>query len=202
MAAGSDGLAGRSRGRVHALAGLAKGWCGSRSSTTDGLVGGMARGPVAENSHRRSRLIRERPLSAHCLRWLMGKPEMPHPRQSSAWSVPQCAERRANSVSPVEDHVCSLLSARPYELLRLLDLRELAKNRAASMSTIPSRVMTRFHQIATAILPDDDRCHSAHRMRSPQASCALRCASRTSHGPVRIALIHDGKSEGFCRGMA
>jgi hypothetical protein len=31
---------------------------------------------------------------------------------------------------------------------------------------------------------------------------ALKCASRTCHGPVRIALIHDGKTEGFVGGMA
>ena len=30
----------------------------------------------------------------------------------------------------------------------------------------------------------------------------LKCASRTCHGPVRIALIHDGKTEGFVGGMA
>jgi hypothetical protein len=31
---------------------------------------------------------------------------------------------------------------------------------------------------------------------------ALRCASRFCLGPVRIALIQDGKSEGFVGGMA
>jgi hypothetical protein len=31
---------------------------------------------------------------------------------------------------------------------------------------------------------------------------ALKCASRKCHGPVRIALIHDGKTEGFVGGMA
>lgn len=31
---------------------------------------------------------------------------------------------------------------------------------------------------------------------------ALNCASRTCRGPVRIALIHDEKSEGFVGGMA
>ena len=31
---------------------------------------------------------------------------------------------------------------------------------------------------------------------------ALRCSSRSCHGPVRIALIHDGKTEGFVGGMA
>lgn len=31
---------------------------------------------------------------------------------------------------------------------------------------------------------------------------ALKCASRTCHGPVRITLIHDGKTEGFVGGMA
>jgi hypothetical protein len=31
---------------------------------------------------------------------------------------------------------------------------------------------------------------------------ALRCASRPSRGPVRIALIYDGKNEGFVGGMA
>jgi len=31
---------------------------------------------------------------------------------------------------------------------------------------------------------------------------ALRCASRSCRGPVRIALIHDGKNEGFVGGMA
>jgi hypothetical protein len=31
---------------------------------------------------------------------------------------------------------------------------------------------------------------------------SLTCASRTCHGPVRIALIYDGKTEGFVGGMA
>lgn len=31
---------------------------------------------------------------------------------------------------------------------------------------------------------------------------ALTCASRTCRGPVRIAVIHDGKTEGFVGGMA
>jgi hypothetical protein len=31
---------------------------------------------------------------------------------------------------------------------------------------------------------------------------ALKCAGRSCHGPVRIALIHDGKTEGFVGGMA
>jgi hypothetical protein len=31
---------------------------------------------------------------------------------------------------------------------------------------------------------------------------ALKCAGRTCRGPVRIALIHDGKTEGFIGGMA
>jgi hypothetical protein len=31
---------------------------------------------------------------------------------------------------------------------------------------------------------------------------ALKCASRPCKGPVRIALIHDGKTEGFVGGMA
>jgi hypothetical protein len=31
---------------------------------------------------------------------------------------------------------------------------------------------------------------------------ALKCSSRTCQGPVRIALIHDGKTEGFVGGMA
>jgi len=31
---------------------------------------------------------------------------------------------------------------------------------------------------------------------------ALRCAARSCRGPVRIALIHDGKNEGFVGGMA
>jgi hypothetical protein len=31
---------------------------------------------------------------------------------------------------------------------------------------------------------------------------ALRCAGRSCRGPVRIALIHDGKNEGFVGGMA
>jgi hypothetical protein len=31
---------------------------------------------------------------------------------------------------------------------------------------------------------------------------ALKCASRTCHGPVRIALIHDDKTEEFVGGMA
>lgn len=30
---------------------------------------------------------------------------------------------------------------------------------------------------------------------------ALRCAGRSCRGPVRIALIHDGKNEGFVGGM-
>lgn len=31
---------------------------------------------------------------------------------------------------------------------------------------------------------------------------ALRCAGRFCRGPVRIALIHDGKTEGFVGGTA
>ena len=31
---------------------------------------------------------------------------------------------------------------------------------------------------------------------------ALRCAGRSCRGPVRVALIHDGKNEGFVGGMA
>jgi hypothetical protein len=31
---------------------------------------------------------------------------------------------------------------------------------------------------------------------------ALRCSSQSCRGPVRIALIHDDKSEGFVGGMA
>jgi hypothetical protein len=31
---------------------------------------------------------------------------------------------------------------------------------------------------------------------------ALRCGSRFCRGHVRIALIHDGKNEGFVGGMA
>jgi len=31
---------------------------------------------------------------------------------------------------------------------------------------------------------------------------ALRCAGRSCRGPVRIAVIHDGKNEGFVGGMA
>lgn len=31
---------------------------------------------------------------------------------------------------------------------------------------------------------------------------ALKCAGRSCQGPVRIALIHDGKTEGFVGGMA
>jgi hypothetical protein len=31
---------------------------------------------------------------------------------------------------------------------------------------------------------------------------ALKCAGRLCNGPVRIALIHDGKTEGFVGGMA
>ena len=31
---------------------------------------------------------------------------------------------------------------------------------------------------------------------------ALKCAGRSCRGPVRIALIHDGKTEGFVSGMA
>ena len=31
---------------------------------------------------------------------------------------------------------------------------------------------------------------------------ALKCAGRSCRGPVRIALIHDGKNEGFVGGMA
>lgn len=30
----------------------------------------------------------------------------------------------------------------------------------------------------------------------------LRCSGRSCRGPVRIALIHDGKNEGFVGGMA
>ncbi len=30
----------------------------------------------------------------------------------------------------------------------------------------------------------------------------LRCGNRFCRGPVRIALIHDGKTEGFVGGMA
>ena len=35
-----------------------------------------------------------------------------------------------------------------------------------------------------------------------EAERLLRCASRFCRGPVRIALIHDGKTEGFVGGMA
>jgi len=31
---------------------------------------------------------------------------------------------------------------------------------------------------------------------------ALRCTNRFCRGPVRIALVHDGKTEGFVGGMA
>lgn len=31
---------------------------------------------------------------------------------------------------------------------------------------------------------------------------ALRCGDRFCKGPVRLALIHDGKTEGFVGGMA
>ena len=31
---------------------------------------------------------------------------------------------------------------------------------------------------------------------------ALKCGGRSCRGPVRIALIHDGKAEGFVGGMA
>ena len=31
---------------------------------------------------------------------------------------------------------------------------------------------------------------------------ALKCAGRSCQGPVRIAIIHDGKMEGFIGGMA
>ncbi len=31
---------------------------------------------------------------------------------------------------------------------------------------------------------------------------ALKCAARSCRGAVRIALIHDGKTEGFVGGMA
>jgi hypothetical protein len=35
-----------------------------------------------------------------------------------------------------------------------------------------------------------------------EAERLLRCANRFCHGPVRIALIHDDKTEGFVGGMA
>lgn len=35
-----------------------------------------------------------------------------------------------------------------------------------------------------------------------EAERLLRCASRFCRGPVRIALIHDDKTEGFVGGMA
>lgn len=35
-----------------------------------------------------------------------------------------------------------------------------------------------------------------------EAERLLHCANRFCRGPVRIALIHDGKTEGFVGGMA
>lgn len=35
-----------------------------------------------------------------------------------------------------------------------------------------------------------------------EVESALRCAGRSCRGGVRIALIHDGKNEGFVGGMA
>jgi len=35
-----------------------------------------------------------------------------------------------------------------------------------------------------------------------EAEKRLRCISRFCRGPVRLSLVHDGKTEGFVGGMA
>ena len=46
------------------------------------------------------------------------------------------------------------------------------------------------------------RRHELEQAYLDEVERALKCANQTCQGPVRLALIHDGKTEGFVGGMA
>ena len=61
---------------------------------------------------------------------------------------------------------------------------------------IAAMVRTAKFALALMCRPDFEHLHLDDVERP------LNCASRTCHGPVRIAVTHDGKTEGFVGGMA
>jgi hypothetical protein len=65
---------------------------------------------------------------------------------------------------------------------------EIACRRCGQTHTETAAALMRRPQLEQAYLDEVER--------------ALKCAGRSCHGPVRIALIHDGKTEGFVGGMA
>ena len=51
---------------------------------------------------------------------------------------------------------------------------------------------------ATTLLRDDELAHAY----LDEVEKHLRCDTRTCKGPVRLAMTHDGKMQGFVGGMA